>query len=211
MENMKSFHDRLENLQQQARRLTSAGHPLITLFDEEAEWLSREDEVSRLRASHCDVMEQLERVKWSESSASYGDTKVNLIFSLTGLAAKTILASTTKNQRAWNIVNNVFASDAHKKPFGTVMVCVGPKGLPDDVRVVSIAELARKSKRLESEVTSELQKRGYLLLGEKAFSLLIDRLVDAVREGRLRLPVSREKLSESTPSGEWKLLANNLE
>jgi len=211
MENMKSFHDRLENLQQQARRLTSAGRSLITLFHEEAEWLSREAEVSRLRASHCDVMEQLERVKWNESSASYGDTKANLIFSLTGLAAKIILAATTKNQRAWNTVNNVFDTDAHKKPFGTVMVCVGPKGLPDDVRVVSIAELARKSKRLESEVTSELQKRGYLLLGEKAFSLLIDRLVNAVREGRLRLPVSREKLSESTPSGEWKLLATNLE
>ena len=83
-----------------------------------------------------------------------------------------------------------------QRPFGMVLVCIGPKGLPDDARVVSISRLARESNREESEVINELQERGYLLFSEEAFPLLIDKLIDGVLEGRLLLPISAEKLSE---------------
>jgi hypothetical protein len=81
-------------------------------------------------------------------------------------------------------------------PFGMVRVCIGPEGLPDDVGVVSISELARQSNRQESEVISELRERGHLLFSEEAFSRLIDRLTSDVQEGRLLLPVPTEKLAE---------------
>jgi len=41
----------------------------------------------------------------------------------------------------------------------------------------------------------KLQEDGHLLFSEEAFSLLIDRLIVDVRQGKLRLPVSREKLA----------------
>ncbi len=41
---------------------------------------------------------------------------------------------------------------------------------------------------------SKFQDDGYLLFTEEAFSLLIERLIGDVREGRLQLPVSRDKL-----------------
>ena len=205
MENLKPFHGHLEGLQSKTKNLTETGLALNALFAGEETRLKWEGEASSLRAVYRTIVEQLERIKYSESSACYGDNKANLIFSLTGLAAKIIVAATTKNQRAWNIVNNVFDTEGHKKPFGTVMVCVGPKGLPDDVRGVSISQLARESNRPQPEIMNKLQDDGYLLFGEEAFSLLIDRLMGDVREGKLHLPLSRDKLVEITELNKQKL------
>jgi len=192
---MKSFHDHLENSQSQAKKLSETELALNALFAGEEIRLEWEDEASSLKALYHTIVEQLDRMKYSESYACYGNTKDNLAFSVTGLAAKIIVA-TTKNQRARNVVNNIFDTEGHKKPFGTVMVCIGPKGLPDDATVISISQSARESNRSEPEIMNKLQEDGYLLFSQEAFSVLIDKLVGDVREGQLRLPVSREKLSE---------------
>lgn len=196
MESLKSFHDHLGNLQHQARKLTSAGLSLTALFAEEAKRLSREDEASRLRASYRAVVEQLERAKRDEGSESYAQSQVNLEMSVIALAMSAGRAMVSKNNRLSTISDSLKSVSIKKLPFGNVLVCIGPKGLPEDVEVVSISRLARESNRLESDVINELQKRGYLLLSKEAFSLLIDKLVDAVRKGRLCLPISGEKLSE---------------
>jgi len=194
---MKSFHDHLENSQSQAKKLTETELALNALFAGEETRLEWEDEASSLKALYRTIVEQLDRMRYSESSACYGDTKANLAFSVTRLAAKIIVA-TTKNQRARNVVNNIFDTEGHKKPFGMVMVCVGPKGLPDDATVISISQLARESNRPEPEIMSKLQGDGYLLFRKEVFSLLIDGLIGAVREGKLHLPISRDKLAEIT-------------
>lgn len=51
---------------------------------------------------------------------------------------------------------------------------------------------------------SKFQDDGCLLFREEAFSLLIDRLIGAVHEGKLHLPVSRDKLIEITELGKPK-------
>ena len=195
METVKSFHNHLENLQSQAKKLTETALALNTLFAGEETQLNREDEASSLRTVHRTIVEQLERKEYSESLASYGDSKASLAFSLTGLAAKAIVA-VTKSQQARDIVSDFFDTEAHKKPFGTVMVCIGPKGLPDDARVISISQLARGSNRPQTDVMSKLQDDGYLLFSKEAFSLLVERLVGDVRGGKLHLPVSRDTLME---------------
>jgi hypothetical protein len=195
MGSMKSFHDHLENSQSQAKKLAETELALNALFAGEETQLKWEDEASSLKALYHTIVEQLDRIKYSESSACYGDTKANLAFSVTGLAAKIIVA-TTKNQRARNVVTNIFDTGGHKKTFGTVMVCVGPKGLPDDVKGVSISQLARESGRLESQIINKMREDGYLLFSQEAFSTLIDRLIGDVREGKLRLPISRDRLAK---------------
>jgi hypothetical protein len=192
---MKSFHDHLENSQAQAKKLTETELALNALFEGEETRLKREDEASSLKALYRTIVEQLDRMKYSESFAFYGDTKANLALSITGLAAKIIVAK-TKNQEALDVVNNIFNTEGHKKPFGLVMVRIGPKGLPDDARAVSISQLARESNRLEHQITNKLQEDGHLLFSQEVFSLLIDRLVGDVREGKLHLPVSRDRLAE---------------
>jgi hypothetical protein len=119
------------------------------------------------------------------------------MFSLGGLAASGIIEMVSKNKR-WSATAGHLVQSLNngQRPFGSVLICIGPTGLPGDVRVVSISQLARKSNRPESEVIKELRELGCLLFDEKVFSLLIDKLVDDVREGRLCLPISREILSQ---------------
>jgi hypothetical protein len=211
MESLKSFHDHLGNLQHQARKLISAGLSLTELFAEQAKRLSREDEASRLRTSYRAVVEQLERAKRDEGSASYAQSQVNQEVSLIALGMAAGRAAVSKNNRLSTISDSLKSVSIKKLPFGNVLVCIGPKGLPEDVEVISISRLARDSKRLESDVIIELQKRGYLLLSKEAFSLLIDKLVDDVRKGRLRLPISGEKLSEIKTSSLFKPEAKKSE
>jgi len=192
----------LQNLWRQARRLTSMAISLTTLFSEEANRLSLKDEVSRLKALRLSIRHHLDRVKRSENAASHSHTQADLLSSLGGLALGSTIKMVSKNKGLSAFANYLLVSPIKKeRPFGTVLVCIGPKGLPDGVEVVSISWLARESQRQESEVVNELQQRGCLLFSEEAFSLLIDRLIDGVLEGRLVLPVSIEKLSEIKRTG----------
>jgi len=194
MEGLKSFHDRLKNLQSQGKKLIEARLALNALFVEEEIRLKREDEVSILMMVRCAIVEQLQRLKHIETSASHGHSQANLALFPVGLV---VTAMVSKSNRPSAIMDYLLRgpSDRHR-PFGTVMVCVGPKGLPDDVKAVSISQLARDSNRLEPEIVNRLQEDGYLLFSEEVFSSLIDKLIADVRQGKLRLPVSREKLAE---------------
>ena len=206
MGSLKPFHGRLENLQCKAKSLTATGLALTNLLAEEASRLNRWDEASRLRTLYFSIRRQLERVKNGEDAASYGYSQANLIVSLGGLAIGGMIKTASKNKQLSAFADYLLKSPTDKeRPFGLILICIGPKGLPDDAGVVSISQLARESNRPELEIINKLQEGGYLLFNEKTFSLLIDRLIDDVREGRLRLPVSREKLFEITASGELNL------
>jgi hypothetical protein len=211
VESLKSFHDHLRGLRHQARKLTSAGHSLTALFTAEAIRLVREDEASRLRSSYRNVVEQLEQIKRDEDSARYADSRVNLRISMIRLSMAAGRAAVAKNNRLSRISDSLKTSVVKKLPFGNVMVCIGPKGVPGDAKAISISRLARESKRPEHEVVNELQKGGHLLLSKEAFSQLIDKLVDDIRKGRLHLPISVEKLSEIKTSGKSKPEAKNSE
>ena len=72
MESLKSFHDRLKNLQYQGKNLIEARLALNTLFTEEETLLKREDEVSILNVARCALVEQLQGLKHAEALASHG-------------------------------------------------------------------------------------------------------------------------------------------
>ena len=197
MEGLNSLHTHFKNLHHQAKKLTSTGLSSIILFAREANRLNRKDEASRLKALYSSIRQQLHQVRCSEDAAEYGHVRADMISSLGGLALGGIVKRVSNNKRLSAFTDYLLESPTSEEPpFGTVLVCIGLKGLPDDVRVVCISKLARESNRPESEVINELQEHDCLLFSEKAFSLLIDRLVGDVREGRLRLPVSRETLSQ---------------
>ena len=192
----------LKNLRRQTRSLSSTALSLTTLFAEEANRLNRKDEASRLKALYSSVRQQLDRAKSSEDAARHGRSQANLIISLSGLALSSTIKMALKNKRLSAFAGYLLESPTNKeRPFGMVLVCIGSKGLPDGVEVVSISRLARESDQRESEVINELQQGGCLLFSEKAFSLLIDRLIGDVQEGRLLLPISTNKLSKIKTSG----------
>jgi hypothetical protein len=191
---MKSFHDYLGNLQSQAKKLTESGLALNSIFAQEENRLKREDEASSLRAVYRAVEEQLQRLERTEASVELGHSQGNLILSLSRLA---VAAMVSKSNRLSAMRDYLLPEPTDRQqPFGLVMVCIGPKGLPDDVRGVSISQLARESNRLDSQIINKLREDGYLLFSQEALSALIDKLTGDVREGRLSLPISRDKLAE---------------
>ncbi len=201
----------LRNLRYQARKLTTVVLSLSNMFAEEAVRLNWKDEASRLKALHFTIRQQLDQAKRDEDAASYGYSKANLMVSFGRLAVGRTIKMVSKNKELQAFSNHLLNSlGGEQRPFGMVLICVGPKGMPDDVQVVSISRLARESNREESEVINELQRHGCLLFSEKAFSLLIDKLACDVQEGRLLLPISMEKLTETKTSSCLKLEVKKL-
>lgn len=194
MGNLKPFLDHLKDLRSQARNLTETGRALNALFAREETRLKREDEASSLRAVHCAIVEQLQQLEGIEASVSRGHGQASAVSFVAELAATAIVS---QGNRTSAIKDYLLRKATDKKaPFGLVMICIGPKGLPDDAKAVSISQSARDSNRLEPEIVNKLQQNGYLLFGEEAFSSLIDTLIAHVRQGKLCLPVSRERLEE---------------
>jgi hypothetical protein len=212
MEGLESFHAYLKNVQHQAGILAEAVVSLSQSLEGEAERLNREDEVQHLKIIHAAIVEKLALSRRMESAARYGHTKARVTWSLIGLAAKLITRAITDNRQTQGFVNQVFdTSERNECPYGTVMVCVGPKGMPDDVQVVSISELARESNQPEFKIIQKLQKGGGLLLSQESFTRLIDRLITDIGEGRLHLPIIGNKLSEIVATSYLRLETKRLE
>ena len=83
---------------------------------------------------------------------------------------------------------------ARNASFGEVRVAVGPGGVPDDVKVIALSQLAREQDENESEVVAALEARGYRLVTPEAFSTILDKLKDKALSGPLALPVTSSSL-----------------
>lgn len=199
MESLTPYITVLKNLRRQAEELTSVGLSLANIFDKEASRLNQQEKALQLKALYFSMRQELDRAKSSEDAARYGHSKAKLITSLAGLAVGVAIQNASKDKQLLAFSNHLLNNLGGKeRPFGMVFVCIGPKGLPDDVGVASISQLARESDREESLIINNLRENGYLLLSEEVFSRLIDKLINDIQEGRIDLPVSVEKLYEIT-------------
>ena len=197
----------LKNLHNQAIALTTDAISLANLLDEASSRLSRMRMVSQLRALRSSISRQVHTANSAENAASYGYNQASIITSLSRLAIGGISKMASQNNELLSAIGDQLLQkpDDKKLPFGMVLVCIGSRGGPDGVGVVSVSQLARESNREEAEVTSELREDGQLLFSEKSFSLLIDKLIQDVEEGRLLLPVSPDKLPRIEYKVEYKL------
>ena len=186
----------LQDLRCRASELASAVESLALLFDAEAARLRRKDEIARLKALRSTILQELERARMEELSARSGYSQARAVGSLFRLGAG-LITMTSENKTMRAISRQLLAGPSNKEPpYGEVLVRIGPQGLPEDVKVISISSLARESKRDDSEIKDRLRADGNFLLAEEAFSHLIDRLNDEILKGVLALPVSKGKLSQ---------------
>jgi hypothetical protein len=186
----------LEDLRRLASELIPAVDSIATLLEEEATRLRRRDQMARLNSLRSAVLEGVEHAKSEERIARSAHSQVSTITSSFRLGAGLVMM-TSKNKTARAISRELLAGPGGGEPtFGTVLVCVGPKGIPEDVDVVSISRLGRESSLCESEVMDGLLRSGNLLLGIEAFSLLIGRLAAEIMRGMLCLPVPTGKLTQ---------------
>jgi hypothetical protein len=153
---------------------------------------------SQLIALRSAIMQQLHAAKDMEGAARCSYSRTGMGVSVGRLAMGGIIKMTSPDNKLLSAFGDQLLRNpaGKQRPFGKVLVCIDSRGLPDGVGVASISHLARGSHREESAVTNELLERGCLLFSENVFSLLIDKLIEDIREGRLTLPIPSEKLPQ---------------
>ncbi|MBA7589779.1 hypothetical protein ES708_31870 [subsurface metagenome] len=193
MAGMRAGDAKLKSLQKKAAKLVPAAESLTILFDQEETRLKRKAEVTRLKLLHSAILQQAERERSAEASASIGYKQVRLIAQSAGL----LITAFSKNNKFQSVARSLREEPAGKKrTFGTILISIDKKGLPDGVDVVHISRLGRESNQSETEVINRLKKDGTLLLSEEEFSRLIDKLIEGILKGCLALPVSTQTLSQ---------------
>ena len=195
MAGMKAGDAKLKSLQKKAAKLVSAAESLTTLLDQEADRLKKRDEVARLKLLRSAILEQAEWERGSEIASSSGYKLGKLAGSVIGIGL--LITAPSQNKRMLAAGDSLLAGPAGKKrTFGTILISIDKKGLPDGVDVVHISRLGRESNQSETEVINRLIKDGSLLLSEENFSRLIDKLIEGMLKGYLALPVSIQTLSQ---------------
>ena len=164
---MTTIAQQLKDLMVRAGELVSATESLATLFEEEGISLKLGDHVARLQALQADIGKRLESAQSDENTArsSYPAGK---FIKLTAWSIAEVFGVESIDTR-WNKTSQKLAQPPAKgePPFGMILVCIGPGGIPEDVHVVSVSRMARESRLKESEVMDSLIAGGSLLFNER--------------------------------------------
>ena len=148
-------------LRHRTARLTSTATDLISEFTLQAETVAGRDEASRLKRLHSTIIDKFHELKCIENGARYHEVIAGVIPTLTSLFLPKLFSDTTETQ----------------PPFGTVLICIDSRGIPDGVDVLSISQMARETKREERNIIFELRSKGNRLLNEQDFTALIESLI----------------------------------
>ena len=198
MEGMRNEDDNLERLSCRTEELALTVESLAAQFGQETVRLKRKDKVARLNALRTAILNQAESARHSEMTAQSGHTDVRMVTSLIGLGSM-LIARGIESKTLFAISRHLLDRPGGVEcSFGTVLIRIGPEGLPEGVDVVCISRLARESHRDESEVIAELRRDGHLLFRETSFSSLIDKAAEEILKGELDLPVPAQSLPRIT-------------
>jgi hypothetical protein len=160
-----------------------------------ADHLVREADIKRLQILATGLKLQLEKANLREDGAQPRWRRGGAIGDIAELFGKEIASRPGEHPSVEVFKKTLVARRASRQNcFGMIMICVGKDGLPDDVHVVSISELARSQNREESEIIREIQQRGKWLFSPEGFLVMLDTLIKELREGKLRLPISLKQL-----------------
>ena len=197
---MKNINVYLKTLRVRAWSLANAAESLPILLEQEASQLQRGDQVQQLYRLCRRIAGDLEIVRQEEDRARSGETFATSFDYVTGLATS-LIAKGLDNNLLRVMSDHLIAAPTHPRlTYDNVFVAIGPKGLPDDVEVVSVSRLARESQRPESDVIKELRSAGNLLFTERLFTLLVDTLSSRILKGEISLPVPADRLPGPIPS-----------
>jgi len=188
----------LNDLIGRTRALISDAAALSDLFAQEADVLNRKRMVSRLMELRSNVSRELQATKDLEDTARYNYNRADIEISATRLAIGAVIKLASPSSPTLSVAGDQLLKNpaTSERPFGRVFICIDSRGVPDGVEVVSISRMARASNRDETAVVNELGAQGLLLFGENHFSVLLDKLIEDIKAGRLSLPVSSEELPQ---------------
>ena len=195
MATLDHYRDLVQTLHERADAQSCAVDALDDVFSLEARRLNRLDQAHRLDRLRTRVEGEIAAAAQDEAMQSYAFAKVSLISGSTVLGIGALTALARRDSKAFSFWGRIAEKGfARTQPFGTVVVAIGPDGVPDDVDVISLSELARRQGLHESVVRAHHQSRGYRIMSPHAFFKYIDGLRDGVLAGNLTLPVTEARL-----------------
>jgi hypothetical protein len=160
-----------------------------------ADHLVREADIKRLQSLAYGLKHQLEKAYLREDGAQKGWRRAGTIGDIAELVGKEIGSTPGEHPSVEVFKTTLMARRASRQNcFGMILICVGQGGLPDDVRLVLISGLARSQNREEDDIIREIQQRGEWLFSPEGFLVMLDTLIEQLREGKLRLPISLKQL-----------------
>ena len=167
---------------QKADAISKALPAVAKVLAEAEQWLSCRDQVELLTAAVESVLTQAERVLaqahrdyWNKFENTLKQESVDLVIDaaimLFGGRAPSRSKRTSKTPR-----------------LGKVLIAVGPEGVPEDLRVVNVSELAEREGRTDGEIERTFAGNGHVLFTIEEFKTLASRLKEEVLCGRAALP-----------------------
>jgi hypothetical protein len=204
VESVTVCRQRLEALRCRVRTQVKALGVLKTALAKEAEHLRWHDQAQRLRDLRSQIMQEVQHVQRLEVDAAYTFDKVMLISGLAKFASGALGAIVVgSSEDALSVGTQLAKSDFERtQPYGTVLVAVGPGGIPNEVNVIPVSRWARESGRPEAEIEVALKAQGYVLMQPQTFYRVMEGLEDKVVAGVLRtLPVAAAKLLPKSADG----------
>lgn len=188
-------HHGLLDLRNRVCELATACRTVDTFFAEGAAQLRQEDEAKTLKTMTAWVFEHVATAKQVEYEAQR-EWKTDTSFKSFGkYIVKNIDYIDGPHAGLDAFKKNIAALPFGKQPcFGTIVVGVDRRGLPDDVHVISISGRAREQYLPESKIIQALQRQGMLLFYPAVFHSMVDALIKQLLEGKLRLPILPKQL-----------------
>ena len=83
--------------------------------------------------------------------------------------------------------------------LGKVVIAVGPEGLPDDLMVVNVSDLAEQEGKTDKDIERGLSDNGQRLFNIEEFKVLASMLTEEVLCGRTSLPYTPERRRAPVP------------
>lgn len=191
---------RLKELQHQLRRRNSAVEDMVPLLNQFASHLLRRDQAASLDNLSARIIKEVEEALMAENMARSNFNKQKLIAGGIGFAATTLIAASLGKEDALSRGGKSFISAINRAAsFGTVLVSIGKGGLPEDVRVLPVSNLARQFNKTELEINKAIREHGHLLMTVDTFSSLTQVAKKGILNGSISLPLTSEKICGALP------------
>lgn len=188
---MSELEGQFKELQREVTRQKVALEELALVIAQCATILLHHDQAACLRSLKARIMKEVEEVRGLENSASTGSNQGKFAGSLVAFALGSSFAAPAGQESPVSAGARLFKSALDRnRPFGAVLIAVGREGLPHNVEVVPLSRLARESNTPESEVSTTVKNRGYLLMKPETFVEVLCNLERKVLDGSMSLPVN---------------------
>jgi hypothetical protein len=164
------------------------------LLGKSAQSVRQYDQITYIHAFKASIAEELRHGESSEIYANSGFSKARLITGTAGLFLSGLIGAARKNKNPLLLGAYLMSESLNRKePFGTLTISLKEGSGFEEVKVISISQLARDNSTTESDICSSLRSQGILLIPKDQFWEAISELELSIQKGQLETMLQVEE------------------